>query len=64
MREIMALKCQNWFKTIVSESSRNLVQGLIKYRITLLNGATWLCYMIGPDDITSTDYSLRVGLNI
>ncbi|KAJ1049156.1 hypothetical protein FZC28_6865g3986 [Saccharomyces cerevisiae] len=48
------------FNTIVSESSSNLAQGILKYRITLLNGVTWLCYVIGPDDLTSTDFSLEV----
>lgn len=48
------------FNTIVSESSNNLAQGILKYRITLLNGVTWLCFVIGPDDLASTDFSLQV----
>ncbi|KOG97216.1 endo-1,3(4)-beta-glucanase DI49_4799 [Saccharomyces eubayanus] len=48
------------FNTFVSESSSNLAQGVLKYRIKLLNDVTWLCYVIGPDDLTSSDFSLQV----
>ncbi|CAI4050600.1 hypothetical protein SKDZ_14G3880 [Saccharomyces kudriavzevii ZP591] len=48
------------FKTVVSESSGNLAQGILKYRVTLLNGVTWLCYAIGPNDLTSSGFSLQV----
>ncbi|CAI4052337.1 hypothetical protein SUVZ_14G3870 [Saccharomyces uvarum] len=48
------------FNTFVSESSSNLAQGVLKYRIKLLNDVTWLCYVIGPEDLTSSDFSLQV----
>ncbi|EJS41884.1 dse4p [Saccharomyces arboricola H-6] len=48
------------FNTVVSESSSNLAQGVIKYRITLLNGVTWLCYVVGADDSTSSGFSFQV----
>lgn len=48
------------FNTLVSESSSNLAQGVLKYRITLLNGVSWLCYLIGPSNLASSDFSLQV----
>lgn len=47
------------FETLSQETSEDLADGILKYRITLLNGVSWLCYAIVPDGIDSSSFTLQ-----
>lgn len=48
------------FSTVTEESSTNLAEGILKYRITLLSGVTWICYVVSPSEAINSDFSLSV----
>lgn len=48
------------FSAVTEESSTNLPEGVLKYRITLLNGVTWLCYVVNPSGTMESSFSMTV----
>ncbi|QLQ81226.1 hypothetical protein HG537_0E05820 [Torulaspora globosa] len=47
------------FKTLVQEKSQFLADGILKYRIELLSGYSWLCYIVVPDNVSKDDFKLQ-----
>ncbi|AQZ15120.1 hypothetical protein BZL39_H04980 [Zygosaccharomyces parabailii] len=48
------------FSAVTEESSTNLPEGVLKYRIALLNGVTWLCYVVNPSGTMESSFSMEV----
>ncbi|CDO95857.1 unnamed protein product [Kluyveromyces dobzhanskii CBS 2104] len=48
------------FSTLTQESSDNLADGIMKYRVTLFNNVDWLVYVIVPDSSSTDDVSLAI----
>lgn len=46
--------------TLTQETSDNLASGILKYRVTLLNGVDWLIYVTVPDSISSDELTLSI----
>ncbi|QLL33666.1 hypothetical protein HG536_0E05770 [Torulaspora globosa] len=47
------------FKTLLQEKSQFLADGILKYRVELLNGFSWLCYIVVPDNMSKDDFKLQ-----
>lgn len=41
------------------ENSQFLADGILKYRVQLLSGVTWLCYVTLPDNVSKSTFSLH-----
>lgn len=48
------------FSTLSQETSENLATGILKYRVTLLNGVDWLVYVTLPSSLASNQVSLAI----
>lgn len=46
--------------SLVQEDSNELAQGILKYRVTLLNNVSWLIYVTVPDGCTTSDIEFTV----
>lgn len=46
--------------TLTLETSNNLADGILKYRISLLNGVDWLLYITVPDSHSSDEVDLSI----
>lgn len=46
-------------KVFSQVNSEFLADGIIKYRIELLSGVTWLCYVTIPDNVSKSSFSLN-----
>lgn len=49
------------FSTLVSETSENLAEGILKYKVTLTNSdVSWLVYLTVPDGVSTDSVSLEI----
>lgn len=53
------LGTETGFKTVVQEKSDFLADGILKYRVELLNGVSWLCYILLPDGVAQNGFKFK-----